>query len=413
LTAALVIKEGVPFPVTPAERRILRVATNGLHESLKLSLPALREKGDIASLHGIAGTIVLSPRRRLTITPKLSTPDNWMDAVVSLIDATNRLQISGERPTRSRYGPLDPIGAVARIYSERLQRAFIKDGPILSIERKVSTGSTLDGRLDVTQWARGSAISPHRFPYTRNALTANCHWNRSLAQAARILAAGSQDLAVRMTLRRLASLLEPEPAPHHKLRADADLPTAWTSYQPAWSIARAILSRTSLLGPEGHEQGLSFCIELWPLLEQLLERSLGRASEVLRDRGRNARVRPKKWESLLISGSVIGARVEPDGALEVDDAVIATFEAKYARRDVDIPVREHVPQALAAARAVNAPIAVLVYPDVYAPNSWTVTHDGPPRKLVTMGLDLFGYRPGCEKDIAHRIIDTLDQALIP
>jgi hypothetical protein len=113
-------------------------------------------------------------------------------------------------------------------------------------------------------------------------------------------------------------------------------------------------------------------------------------------------------------GSTGSARhAVPDGRLDDDDQVLATFEAKYARVGTGgpWPPREHVFQALATAAAHGSPLAVLVYPDRFDAIWWQAHgfHDSPSH-LAAIGLGLFSYRRGPGDDErGQRILDLLDR----
>lgn len=154
-------------------------------------------------------------------------------------------------------------------------------------------------------------------------------------------------------------MIPSHPAPAHLNPAAANrrMPAQWASYRPAWDIAAAILRNQSLINAPGHSVGLEVAVEPWPLLENLLERTLEEVE----------RVSPLKWVPkqgypILMSSGIVAGEVEPDGLLEnaAGDAV-ATFEAKYTRPRQH-PSEKHRYQALATAAVLQAPLAVLVYP---------------------------------------------------
>ena len=113
---------------------------------------------------------------------------------------------------------------------------------------------------------------------------------------------------------------------------------------------------------------------------------------------------------LLSPASADLARVhfaEPDGMLFENGKPIATFEAKY--RDIDVkrgPEPHEIYQALAAARAAGAALAVLVYPGSFEPLAWSIDQPGAyPSRLMALGLEMFSYRPGGESERGERLLD--------
>lgn len=103
--------------------------------------------------------------------------------------------------------------------------------------------------------------------------------------------------------------------------------------------------------------------------------------------------------------------VEPDGSLWRGDEVIATFEAKYSTAASGTTFRSHYFQAVTTAAAVDSPLAVLVYPEMSAPVSWDVVgFDGKPARLVAVGLDLYGYQRGRERERGELLLGVVRDA---
>jgi hypothetical protein len=103
----------------------------------------------------------------------------------------------------------------------------------------------------------------------------------------------------------------------------------------------------------------------------------------------------------------------PDGVLFKDGAAIASFEAKYREYSpANGPREKDIYQALAAARAVSAPLSVLVYPGKFEPGSWQVAEAGEhPATLAVLGLDMFDYaRTGADLR-ARQILSLLKRSL--
>ena len=92
--------------------------------------------------------------------------------------------------------------------------------------------------------------------------------------------------------------------------------------------------------------------------------------------------------------------------------VVATFEAKYTSPTTE-RIRTHAFQALTTAAALQAPLAVLVYPTDFEGVSWDLTgFTTQPQRLVAVGLDMYGYRSGRDELRAERIYRAI-QAVLP
>jgi len=176
-----------------------------------------------------------------------------------------------------------------------------------------------------------------------------------------------------------------------------------------------VLSQQSLLGAVGRYQGVSIVIEAWPLLERLLQRALSAAVRLASQGGKQLRA-PSKFSATLLDeprGSAFTVRsVVPDGRLALDDLTVATFEAKYQRRNdqANWPYRGDVFQALATGAACGSRVAVLVYPETFPVAWWRVRgFDDRPAFLAAIGLGLFSYRRrGNDDALGKRVLDLLD-----
>jgi hypothetical protein len=235
----------------------------------------------------------------------------------------------------------------------------------------------LKGKLQVTRWARDYVRHPTTFPVTFDQLTADNDFSRAMAYVARLLAGATSESRIRASLLEAASGLRPgapEVASVPATAAYRPLPSQWAIYQPAWSVALAVLSQRSLLGRRGRLSGLEVVVEAWPLLETLLTRSLAAASVQALAAGSAMVVDARSAQLLLaISPGAEGRVVLPDGRLSLGAKTLATFEAKYSPKDYsDWPRRSHVFQALATAAACDSPLAVLIYPERFEPIWWVV-----------------------------------------
>jgi hypothetical protein len=281
------------------------------------------------------------------------------------------------------------------------------------MQRNTRLSTTFSGKLVVSSWLRNAWIHPVPFPLETSHLETDNDFSRALASAAEMLARVSKDHGVASRLRAAARMLRPGSPAAVTLAAGIErrvLPSQWAAYRPAWSIAVAVLTRRSPLHPEGVQRGVTIAIEPWPLLEELLRRSLKAATFEAAKDGRAVVAKPEQKIALLHDAvGTTRASVKPDGQLVESGRTIATFDAKYRDRSGDgMPTEDELYQALAEARAAGAPVAVLAYPDSRPPLECTVQLPGNcPGRLLTIGLDLFAYRSGYETDHGRAIWELL------
>lgn len=408
------VVEGVAFS-EPELASAIRTAGERLTTQLRPRLrPLIIEEAGTFTIRNVVGTIRIDESTVLEVTPKVSGSDDWVRAVLDLLVGPDRIDIGGER--LSDLAPRRPelLEVLASAYAARLRRALHRDGPLLLIERRHERLGVLKGKLATSQYLRSVHWRPHVFPVSYDVLSPDNQFARAMAYVARILAAASGNPSVRGSLLESATALRPGFA--EDVRVDPSvayrpLPEQWGVYRPAWSIAVAILSRTSLLRASGRHHGVEVAIEAWPLLERLLERALDEAAASARTAGRDMTRRPKQGTPLLVLPSTGGSPrgVEPDGELTEGGQTIATFEAKYSARGSRWPVDDHVFQALTTAAACRSPLSVLVYPETFDPVWWDVEgFSGTPKHLVTVGLGLFSYRRGQgDRDRSQLLLELL------
>jgi len=410
--------EGEPFRVEPALRDAVRAAGVRLSGQLRPRFRILSEDAGRFTVSGLIGVISLRPGLVLNVVPKTSPDDDWVHSVLHLLIGTDRIDAEGERAAGLSQNRRDLLEILSAIYAARLQRALRRDGSIVLFNRQHAVLELLRGKLSVSSWLRKAMWQPHRLPVAFDQLSPDHEFTRGLATVARLLAAVSQSTRTRGSLLEAARSLRPgypEDVTVSSNVASRQLPPQWSTYEPAWSIAAAILSQRSLLGAVGRYHGVTIAIEAWPLLERLLQRALAAAALLGTKAGKQLHS-PHKFASALLdqpSGSAVGQRnVVPDGRLEEGGHTIATFEAKYQRRidEERWPYRDDVFQALATAAACGSRIAVLVYPETFPAAWWRVEgFDDRPAFLAAIGLGLFSYR-GRENDgaVGKRVLDLLD-----
>jgi hypothetical protein len=405
------VVEGVPFRLEAAFQDDVRKTLFRLRREMGLSFAPLREDENGFTIWNLIGTIDAG-RCVIEVAPKTEPGADWIASVLSLLVGSDPVDAAGERAAGLSTARSDLVEALGTIFAARLGKAIRRDGPISVMSRERQTGSTLRGQLLVSDWVRSAFLNPARFPQTVGTLTTDNDFSKALAFVADMFATNVRRQRTRAVLRELTQMLRPGlPVPTSapagvELR---ELPPQWSVYRPAWSIAAAVLARRSVLGPQGTKAGVSIAIEPWPLLERLLERSLSAATRLAKVEGRLLSVGLQTEHAILKPvGGTAGTvhTVRPDGLLLEGAAPLASFEAKYrAYSPSEGPLRSEIYQAMAAARAVAAPLAVLVYPGKVDPGSWRVTTDGDsPCTVSVIGLDMFNYRRAGDDQLGKQIL---------
>lgn len=410
------VVEGEEFALGREDAARLRVAAECLRIQLRPSFALLAERAGVFRLTNVIGTIDLGGGVLVRVSPKSSEDENWAEAVVSLLVGSEAVELAGDRQATLGGRRNDLLSVLAGIYLRRLTRAFRQEGPIVLMQHMASDLPYLHGKLDATLWARSALWRPHVFPVSRTEIVADNIFTQGLTQVAKTLANASQDQAIRSGLFALARDLGAGATTGKVLGPSIGnqvLPEQWGAYKPAWSIASAVLTKTSLFGPRGSHVGIGFALEAWPLLETLLERSLKSVVFVGGGRGRALSYSVQGSVQLLKPVGMFqrGFSPEPDGRVFEDGKVLATFEAKYSQFDGKAPAREHIYQALTTAAACGAQHAVLVYPGRFDPMAWRVSgFDGRPACLIAVGLDLFSLSlPSMRHSRGQMILDALER----
>lgn len=422
--AALQCIEGEPFVVDATTRQLLNVSFTRLKRELRFrSWPLSDSPGSALTINGIVGVIALGDGRTINVTPKTEPDDDWVRSVLNLLSVSDRIDVAGERTSGLVPEYRDIRAVMAAIYAARLEDAIKQDGPLLLLRRQGQLRSSLRGKLNASAWLRHASYRPHLFPTETAVLTTDNEFAQAMAFVAEVLARETPNHGVKSRLYTLQKALLPGRAPQSYAPSGVELrnlPAQWASYEPAWSIARAILLRKSLLGAVGSHQGLSIAIEIWPLLERLLIRSLRAAVQASRNPPSahvGISVPPKPYSRELLTpvqttAMFYSRSVYPDGLLIRDDQTRATFDAKYKKRKQgsDWPSREDIYQVVTTAAAYSSPLAVLVYPERFETVWWNVSGlKGSPKRLAAIGLDLFSFRPGAGDLVRGReILDLLD-----
>lgn len=387
----IVFTENEPQQVSPEDAADILASVEELRRILKPRLKQVEQSGNSLTLRNLVGSVRLPSGRVLEVNPKVLVDDTWAESVVQLIDDSTRIAVTGSQRSQQSPSRNDLTTAIAYEYARRLELALRREGPIQVFERHNVTSGRLNGRLDVTRWVRSSILNPTKFPVARDEFTVANDFSRGLSVVSGYFRRSVSDPGLSSRLRRL----ETDIVPGHALTSFVDsavanrqLPAQWAKYGPSWDIAAAVLKNRSVIGDPGHTVGLEVAVEPWQLLETLLERTLKAVAE--KD-DFTFEVVEKTTHALLYQEQEAMQWVIPDGVLKRDGKVVATFEAKYTNPG-QLPADNHIYQAITAARALGSPLSIIVYPAKAPPQVFEVAGGQTPSRLVTLGLDLFGYR---------------------
>lgn len=407
--------EGVPFSYEKERADQLRSAFQTVKAELGLRVGGLTQtsRGQFR-IDNVIGT-VLAGNLEIEIAPKTKGAEDWVASVLALL-SEERVTLTGERRAgEGRRASL--LEALSGAYADRLERVLDNEGPITLLQNRNGSGETLQGSLDVERWVLTAAWQPHILPYELAELSPGNAYNSTLAFVAILLASATRAWNLRSRLTTVARRLVPDgPLPIHLQPGieDRPLPDQWSSYRPAWELARLIIRQRLPLSERRELAGMAFAIEPWPLLEKLLERCL---RVVAADLGRTI---PKLTASTQSGTPFLkpferrgpNRGLRPDAVLRVGGRVLANFEAKYRNFSAtNKPLRDECYQAITAARALGSPLAVLVYPGVVPTAIWTVLQPGGcPERLAVIGLDMFAYVRGSgERERAREIVALLNR----
>jgi len=416
----IAVTEGQRLEFDAPTLSLIRAQIARVSRQLRPTTPFLSDSGGTCSIWNLVGSVALGPTKQLDIAPKVGSTDDWVSAVLDLLDE-GRTSITGTRQAGQSPHRRELLEALAMLYEQRLSHAVRLEGPLLMLHRERNIRRRLDGKLDVSAWSRSSALKPHLFPVDRDVFDADNDFTAAMAIVATRLACVTSSTGLAQRLSACARLLRPGLQPREVVDPSViqrPIPAQWSRYGPAWSIAVAVLSRSSLLRRSGSSIGVEVAIEAWPLLERLLSRSLSAAVKAAAANGRALITEPKRSSSLLTpiqyEEASLGrvhhsTAVVPDGLLTEDGAVIANFEAKYVIPNAKEDIRPHVFQVVSTAVALGSPLAVLVYPEESPPVFWRVEGVGRPVYVVAVGLNLFGYRRGSgDIERGKMLLDLLD-----
>lgn len=415
MTIRLAAVEGELFEPEPHLAPVIRRAAQRLNTQLSPRLPLLVEDGTRLGFQNLIGTVRLNDTTLVEVAPKVDAGADWVRATLDLLNPGDPIDVSGDRLAGLAPRHRNLLDALAASYAHRLGRALRRDGPLVVLQRQSAELPVLRGKLRASDYLRSAPIRPHRFPVTFDSLSADNDFTRAMAVVAEILGRATTSSTTASALTELRVGLRPgspEFAAVNPAVVSRPLPAQWSIYRPAWSIAVAILSNSSLLRSTGQHRGVEVAIEAWPLLEHLLERGLRAAENESASKGRAITVVPKQLQPLLTDPTpAVPARfVEPDGQLAEVGQTIATFEAKYSPGPLPgaWPPRAHIFQALSTAAACGSPLAVLVYPRSFDPIWWDVAgFGGRPSHLAAIGLGLFSYRRGIGDVATGQTIEAL------
>ena len=416
----ITVTEGQDFELSESQAQRLRDAVERLRVHLSPRLTIFQERGSLFRLNNLIGTVDIGGGDLIEVSPKVATNEDWITATVSLLTGKEAIDIAGERQAGVSQLHSRLMDGIAAVYHQRLERAFRQEGPIVLLERMPRELPYLQGTLNITRWVQKVLWRPHIFPVSRVELAHDNPFTNVLVRVADTLAKVAVSPRVMTGLKAWSRNLSPGFSTakfNPTVVAARALPEQWNAYKPAWSLAVAVLTKTSLFGPTGIHAGIGVAVEAWPLLETLLEKTLQAACRVRQ----NLEYKVKGVEQLLTPHGTPPQKSfspVPDGRLFKQGNIIATFEAKYSDFNDRIPDREHIYQSLSTAAACGSTVAVLVYPGKFDPQTWEVHgFNGNPRYLIAIGLDMFTWLPPSKIDARGRallnalegVIDDNDQ----
>ncbi|MDK9640016.1 hypothetical protein FAM23877_11395 [Propionibacterium freudenreichii] len=408
--------EGEPLNCTAYEERLARRELGRFQKSLRPRLAFYDTRDGHTRPQNIVGTVRLDSRTVLDVSPKTMPDTDWVTSVVELM-LPSRSSVSGSRSGSRSPQHRNLTDAIAIVYADRLERALRTEGPLELIERQELVSGTLHGKLDLARWTRTSVLTPNRFPVTTSRLTADNSFAAVMSFCADALSRDTRDAATGARLRSLSQSLRVGHLPALAVNAsDAQrqLPPQWRGYTDVWDVATALLARQALVGAQGRLAAFNVAVESWPLLEELVQRTIDTMALLAAEEGMDWSRGHRLPRPLLRRGDSEAVEREardviPDGVLLESGRTRATFEAKYTRLNGRPAPRGHVFQAVATAAAHGAREAVLIYPERIPPVVFGVEgHHGVPARLIVQGVDLYAYRPG-ELTQAQALVDALRQ----
>lgn len=403
------VVEGSPLDVLPSDQADLRRARGDLERRLRPRRPPFEDTPQGPVPRNVIGTLTLNPRTQIRVLPKVDTGADWIRACLDLM-VPERASVAGNRRATRHLAQPSLESGLAVIYRDRLTRALRAEGPIEVMHEEYAHSDSLTGRLDVEKWAMGRAMRQFTFPVHRSVLDANNDFTAALALACTVLARSVEDGATRSTLVKLSRDLRPglphPTAPNPGALAQR-LPSQWSSFDDAWSIAQVVLSNSGFASRHGTLSGVEVALEPWVLLEELLDRTVRHVVRRAQADGLDWRCERQATVQLLDPAEpgngalarLLSPRVaHPENLIVGPEGVVASFEAKYSRPKGPEQIRGHMYQLLTTAAHAGSPCAVLVYPELAEPIHWTTASGRTSvRDVYAVGMDLFGYRAvdGC------------------
>lgn len=398
------VVEGSPLrDLTPSEQADFRRARTDLERRLRPRRLPFEDAAQGPVPRNIIGTVTLNSRTQIRVLPKVQNGADWIRACLDLM-IPERASVAGNRRASRRAAQPSLESGLAVIYRERLTRALRSEGLIEVIHEEYALSDSLTGHLDVERWVMGRAMRELTFPVHRPVLDANNDFTATLAMACTVLARSVDDGATRSALFKIARDLRPglaQPtATNHAVLAQR-LPSQWSAFDNAWSIAQVVLANSGFASRHGLLSGVEVALEPWVLLEELLDRTVRHVVSRARSLGLDWRCERQATVQLLDpvepgNGALtrlLSPRVaHPENLIVGPEGVVASFEAKYSRPNGPAQIRSHMYQLLTAAAHAGSPCAVLVYPELAAPIHWTTASGRTSvRDVYAVGLDLFGY----------------------
>lgn len=396
--------EGQPITgLFSSDHSDLNRARSELTARLRPTLPLFTDSPAGVMPTNVVGTVRLSARTVLSITPKVSENDDWVGAGLDLM-VPERASVAGHRQAARSSRQRSLESGLATLYRDRLERALRAEGPIEVMHSEFARSGSLDGRLDIERWLLARPMQDYSFPVHRSVLDADNELTAALSLAATILSRATEYGALRSSLVKLSRDIRPGLPDVTAIEPSIigwPLPRQWARYEEAWSIAQVVLVSAGFTSRHGRLSGVEVALEPWVLLEELLNRTVSEAVRQARQVGlawhnlRHPEIdflhpqQPAKGPMTRLLSTRVG---KPENLITDSEGPVASFEAKYSRPSGPASIRHHMYQLLTTAAHAGSPCAILVYPELAEPVHWRAANTNTSvTDVYAVGLNLYGY----------------------
>jgi len=322
----------------------------------------LYPKGIVGRLQLAEGTLDLLPKHPIAnlcrVIGVVAEVPRLFDAVVAMDDGTlPDLLISAF------------VERTEALVNRGLRRDYVEQRERLAVLR---------GRLDMPAHVRRPEVLVADLSYRHESYTFDTPFNAVLRQTIESCHSRWPALAARVL--RLRHRLAPLARADLRL-ADIDqfrYDRLTEPYRPIHKLCRLILAGTRLGLGAHRSSGTGFVVEMAPLFERFVSRSLQARLPA------PWRVEEQDQTSLDVAGAI---ELRPDIVVYRGDRAVAVLDAKYKLRSLGAPTSDDAYQALAYARRHGLRRSWLVFPDRPQGAVVHTTHDQA-NEIAAYGLDL-------------------------